>query len=367
MKPKPGRHTLALLLIAGFLVLSYKVGDLAWFALSPFQKPAPASSSTPDTVLVDRGVSPGELARLLEDKKIISSSSRFMRLGRYLRKWPEIKAGEYHLTAQQSPLEIFSVLTSGKSVTYPVTFQEGINQFQIADKLAARGLVEKDTFLALCRSPKFIQELKFTTPSPPSLEGYLFPDTYHLNRNMGAKQIIRMMIRHFRENWKPQWDQRAKELKLNVHQVTTLASIIEKETGAAHERPLISSVFHNRLRKGMRLQSDPTTIYGIWENFNGNLRRKHLKQKNGYNTYAIGGLPVGAIANPGEASLKAALYPQKSPYLYFVSKNDGTHQFSKTFKEHNAAVRDYQLNRSARKGKSWRDLHKKRTSEQGKL
>ena len=163
------------------------------------------------------------------------------------------------------------------------------------------------------------------------------------------------MVKHFFKKWQT--------LNLNVssqkrHDLITLASIIEKETGASFERPTISGVFHNRLKKRMRLQSDPTTIYGIYEKFTGNLRKKHLLQKTPYNTYKIFGLPLGPISNPGLESLKAAITPKKHNYLYFVSKNDGTHKFSRNYKDHLKAVTAFQKNRAARKGKSWRDLHK---------
>jgi UPF0755 protein len=147
-------------------------------------------------------------------------------------------------------------------------------------------------------------------------------------------------------------------LGLSRREVIILASVVEKETGAGFERPMIASVFYNRLKKKMRLQSDPTTIYGIWENYSGNLRRSDLLQKTPYNTYAIPALPAGPISNPNPESIKAVLYPAETEYLYFVSKNDGTHIFSKTYAEHAAHVRETQLDPKAREGKSWRDLGK---------
>ena len=165
-----------------------------------------------------------------------------------------------------------------------------------------------------------------------------------LPKNILPEDLIGAMVKRFREVFLPEWTLRAKALKMSVHQIITLASIIEKETGAAFERPLISSVFHNRLKKGMRLSSDPTVIYGI-RNFNGNLTRKDLETVTPYNTYRIKGLPPGPIANPGIDSIKAALYPAETDYLYFVSKKDATHQFSTNLKDHNRAVRQYQLRR----------------------
>jgi UPF0755 protein len=180
-----------------------------------------------------------------------------------------------------------------------------------------------------------------------TLEGYLFPDTYYFPSGLESKSIITAMVKQFRIAFKPEWQTRAEELGMSVHEVVTLASIIEKETGAPEERPLISSVFHNRLKKGMRLETDPTVIYGI-PDFDGNIKRRHLNTYTPYNTYKIKGLPPGPIASPGAAALEAALYPAQSKYLYFVSKKDGTHQFSATIKEHNAAVRKYQLRKKRR-------------------
>ncbi|MBU1697564.1 MAG: endolytic transglycosylase MltG, partial [Proteobacteria bacterium] len=175
-----------------------------------------------------------------------------------------------------------------------------------------------------------------------TLEGYLFPDTYFFPKNTDCKTVITTMVEHFNNILTKEWQARAKTMGFSVHDIVTLASIIEKETGDALERPLISSVFHNRLKKNMRLESDPTVIYGI-KNFDGNIKKKHLKMKTPYNTYQIIGLPLGPIANPGAKSLAAALNPVHSEYLFFVSKKDTTHQFSKTIQEHNQAVAKYQL------------------------
>jgi UPF0755 protein len=177
-----------------------------------------------------------------------------------------------------------------------------------------------------------------------SFEGYLFPDTYFFPRGVLAKDIITTMVNRFWTQFGVDWKERADELGLSVHEVITLASIIEKETGVSSERPIISSVFHNRLKKRMRLESDPTVIYGI-SDFDGNITRKHLDTHTPYNTYRIRGLPPGPIANPGAAAIESALFPAETDYLFFVSKKDRTHKFSTTILEHNRAVRKYQLRR----------------------
>ncbi len=175
-----------------------------------------------------------------------------------------------------------------------------------------------------------------------TFEGYLFPDTYHFPGDVQAEKIIQAMVKRFHAVFTPEWRTRAETLGFTVHQAVILASIVEKETGDPSERPVISSVFHNRLKRNMRLESDPTVIYGI-KNFNGNITRKDLKRKTPYNTYRIKGLPAGPISNPGKESIRAVLYPANTRFLYFVSKKNGTHAFSTNLADHNRAVRQYQL------------------------
>ncbi len=343
--------------IAGILIWGIiKCVGIAWFAFQPFD----SGSNRSSIIDVPRGRPARQISKELLEKGIISDSGQFLRLGRLLGWWTEMKAGEYQVKASQTPVEIFSILTSGVSVSLPLVVREGENIYQIADKIEKRSPGQGKIFLQLTKDKKTMIRLGLKSPLPPTLEGYLFPDTYFFPRKTTAKEVIHKMFQKMNSYWTAKRIQRAQEINLNHHQVLTLASMIEKETGASEERPIISSVFHNRLKKRQRLESDPTTIYGIWETFNGNLRRKHLKQKTKYNTYSFRGLPVGPISNPGLESIDAALNPIKSKYLYFVSKNDGTHVFTTNFKDHKKAVRNFQLNRSARKGKSWRDLKKRR-------
>jgi UPF0755 protein len=240
-----------------------------------------------------------------------------------------------------------------------VTVREGENTYEIAADLESKNLVRKEVFLGLCRNPKFLRGVLGPDSHATTIEGYLFPDTYFFNKTMSPEEMIREMVHHFNAIWTPAFDTRAKELGMSRFQVLTLASIIEKETGAPQERPLISSVFHNRLHKGMKLQSDPTTIYGIWSRYHGNIHKADLSDPSPYNTYYVPALPVGPISNPGLDSIKAALYPSQSDYLFFVSHNDGTHEFTRSYEEHTNAVKKFQLDPKAREGKSWRDLYKK--------
>lgn len=207
--------------------------------------------------------------------------------------------------------------------------------------LERAGLVSAEAFLQAASDPGLIESLGI---EGYPFEGYLFPETYNFPKGVTAEQIIKKMVDHFRSVFTPAWTERAHAMGFTIHQVVTLASIVEKETSKPEERPLIASVFLNRLKRRMRLESDPTVIYGI-KDFDGNLTRKDLRTMSPYNTYRIKGLPPGPIANPGRASIEAVLYPSEEPYLYFVSKNDGSHHFSPTLREHNRMVRRYQLRR----------------------
>jgi UPF0755 protein len=279
------------------------------------------------------------IANQLEGAGIIRDSLRFKLFARLKGYDKRIKAGEYRLSNALSPKQVLEIMVSGKVALYRITIPEGYNLAQIAGIVSEMGFTEEPVFIQSATDPEIVNALGVNAGS---LEGYLFPDTYYFPKGLPLNEILGIMVNRFREIFSAEWQERARQMDMSVHQVVTLASIIEKETGAAFERPLIASVFHNRLAKGMRLSSDPTVIYGI-KDFNGNLTRKHLTTQTPYNTYLNKGLPPGPIANPGLASLEAALYPAETDYFYFVSKKDSTHQFSTTFKEHNRAVRKYQL------------------------
>lgn len=351
--------SLIFLLVVGFAVL--EGGGIAWFATHPMTKDA--ESSADYIIEVKRGMSPREIARQLEQGGVVSSARQLFWVGRLTGKWQSIKAGEYKVSARMTPIEVLQVIASGVSVAHPFTVREGENLYEIAAGLESRAFGTRATYVALCKDESFIRSvwtsLGFEGALPPTLEGYLFPDTYHFNKTMTPQEILKKMVRRFSSEWGQAQQERASRFGMSRHQVLTLASMIEKETGAGHERPLISSVFHNRLKKRMRLQSDPTTIYGIWEQYQGNIRKSDLQTQNPYNTYWVPALPAGPIGNPGREAIEAALSPEPSEYLYFVSHNDGTHEFTRTYEDHLSAVRKFQLDRNAREGKSWRDLNKK--------
>lgn len=289
----------------------------------------------------------------LYQEGIIDNMRIFHYLAKFKGQMTSFQAGRFKIKKDSSMLDVLEQLTEGQPILDSFTIPEGKNIFQIADILENQGLTTKKEFLALAKDETFTRSLGIPASR---VEGYLFPETYTLAASSSAETIIKLMVTEFNKRSKDLLNQHP---TLTAHEVVTLASVVEKETGAAHERPLIASVFSNRLKKRMRLQSDPTTIYGIYENFNGNLRKKHLLEKTPYNTYKIPGLPRGPICSPSLEAIKAVLTPQKSDYLYFVSKNDGTHEFTTNYKDHLKAVEFYQKTAANRRGKSWRQLKNK--------
>ena len=334
--PKALRITLitAVLALAG--VSTWLGVDLYLFAHR-----APVNDGAKELFTIPQGEGFNKLTLRLKVTGMISSPWRFTLLARFKGDDKRLKAGEYRLAANMTPNQILDLLVNGKQHLHRITIPEGFNIQQIADEIDKLKFADGSQFLASATNPELAGRLGI---AHPTLEGYLFPDTYYFPKNVGVDALITDLVKQFRDTLTRQWQERAKSLNLTIHEVVTMASIIEKETGDPSERPIIASVFHNRLKKKMRLESDPTVIYGI-KNFNGNLTRKDLRTHTPYNTYMIKGLPPGPIANPGAASLEAALYPAKTNYLFFVAKKDGTHYFSTTIKEHNQAVYKYQLRR----------------------
>lgn len=310
-------------------------------------------------------VSPGTTFRVvakdLQQKGLIKSSEFFIIMAKLKSAGNKMKVGEYALNKNMRPHDVLNVITSGKSIERKITIAEGLNIFEIADIFAGLGLLPKDDFLKLVTDLEFIQSL--TGEKLGSLEGYLFPETYSFTKFTEVKTIISEMVKKFQVTYK-EIETQSQISGFTKQQIVTLASIIEKETGAPQERPLISSVFHNRMKKGMRLQTDPTIIYGKAKETGKleiSITKADLTRPTAYNTYTINGLPPGPIANPGKEALLAAIRPAESEYFFFVSHNDGTHEFTKEYKDHQKAVQSFQLDKTAREGKSWRDLKKKKT------
>jgi len=308
----------------------------------------PAEKGGDDQVFfVREGATLNVVAGELESQGIITGKRLFLLWARLMGYSRSIKAGEYRLSSAMPPLKILETLSKGTVITHPVTIPEGYTIKQIGELLEEKGLVKNEEFLAITGDPDVAKRYGI---SGHSLEGYLYPDTYQFGRGLSPMSVVEVMVKHFWEVTGP-LREKIEQSGMTIEEVITLASIVEKETGRAEERPIIASVFLNRLKKRMRLETDPTVIYGI-KDFSGNLTKKHLTQRTPYNTYVIRGLPPGPIANPGKEAIEAVLFPAKTDYLYFVSKNDGSHYFSKTLTEHNKAVQKYQKKRRRRHKKS---------------
>lgn len=275
---------------------------------------------------------PGINAKLYE-QGIISNPRIFHYYTRHKGLMAKFKEGTFKIPADADMTEVLNILVFGKPMLEIVTIPEGKNMYQVAEILAEKDIVNKDDFIKAAKNHSIAKT---------GAEGYLFPDTYYLAKNSRADIIVGRLVNNFKNKTK---NLKFNKSKLSRHELVILASVVEKETGVGAERPRIAGVFFNRLKKRMRLQSDPTTIYGIWERFDGNLRKKDLQEKTAYNTYRISGLPKGPIANPGLSALRAVITPETHSYLYFVSRNDGTHVFTPSYKDHLREVRKYQPKR----------------------
>lgn len=308
---------------------------------------SPADPSDPSPVLFE--IAPGstfkQICKDLEKAGLVKHAWSLDIISRLKKVDKQIHAGEYELNKAMSPTEILQSLVSGKIFERKVTVKEGASIWEIGQLLETAGLISKTDFNAAIVDPALLRQAGIPEESR-SFEGYLFPDTYSFSRPIDAKRIIWTMLKEGIDRWTDDFTLKADELKMTRHEILTLASIIEKESGTkVEEQHLISAVFHNRLKIGMKLQADPTVIYGI-PNFNGNLTRQDLETPTPYNTYTNFGLPPGPISNPGITAIKAALYPSESKALYFVGDKQGGHIFSETLEQHNKAVAEFQLGRT---------------------
>lgn len=349
------KSTKALIVVMVLMVVS-AAGTLAVlrqrlvaFGSSPLVEEGDAPSAR---VVVPRGASTQAIGTLLEKGGVVRNARQFFLYARFIRKADrDMRPGEYDLNAAMTPEEIVRKMTRGEVVTYRFTVPEGSNLKDIARIIDASGLATEDALKALMWDPEFARALA-VPESQDHLEGYLFPDTYRFPKGVSAKEILKHMHQRMAKALTDEIKAKGAALNLTPHQIITLASIVEKETGAPEERPKISAVFHNRLRKGMKLQTDPTVIYGI-PDYNGNITRKHLEMRHPYNTYVIPGLPPGPICSPGAKALEAAVEPADIKALFFVSMNNGTHVFCETLACHVENVKRWQVEffkRKRRKG-----------------
>lgn len=293
------------------------------------------------TVYIPKGSSFLAIVDILDQAGMVKHKPLFILLARFKGAASSIKPGEYELATSMSPVEIIDKLFKGEIKVRRVTIPEDFTLKQIADLLVQENLVGEKDFISVTTDPAFLASLDIDAESA---EGYLYPETYDFYRGMVTQEIVRIMVKQFRKKVTPEMIERARVMGMTPTEFVTLASLIGKETGHKEEKDKISAVFHNRLKKGMRLQSDPTTVYQL-DAYRNVVRRKDLDNNTPYNTYKIQGLPPGPIANPGIDSLQAALYPAPARDLFFVSKNDGTHIFSSNLAAHAQAVIKYQIKR----------------------
>lgn len=340
------------------LFLLGSLATLGWTWKSLVLEPVSQNAES-TTILIAPGQSLTNVANELQRLEVIRNPKLFVLVARWLGYDRDIKVGEYQVSGQMGMREILQVLASGRSLERKITFAEGLSIFDVAELMSAAQLGTRDQILSMLRDPDLAFQL--LQERHQSLEGYLYPDTYAYTRFTTASELIRRMVERALLRYE-EVRAKAEAMGFSRHQAFTFASIVEKETGAPEERRIISGVFHNRLQKRMKLQTDPTVLYAKALSLGRmeiSIGRADLRAPHPYNTYVILGMPPGPIANPGILALQAAVNPEPTRYLFFVSRNDGTHVFSETYQEHNRAVQEFQKNPEARKGKSWRDLQKR--------
>jgi len=294
----------------------------------------PIGDTAEDKIIsITAGMDSHKIAQLLAEEKLIKSQSAFLILARLNGSGRRLKAGQYKLNAKLSVVQILRKLVNGEVIKQRLVIPEGFTIAQMAHLWEAKGLGKASDFDRATKDANLLQKYRIAAYS---LEGYLFPNTYEVTYNVTAEMFIERMLQEFNRNFTKELRQEADDLGLSVHEIVTLASIIEKEAKVDYERPIISAVFHNRLRKGWKLEADPTVLYALG-NPKRNLTYDDLKTNSPYNTYIHKGLPPGPICNPGIASIIAAVRPDQKPYMYFVAMGNGTHYFSKTLNEHRNA------------------------------
>jgi UPF0755 protein len=330
------RVAAVLLLLAAALA-----GGGIWF-YTGVDRPYKGYDTPEQFVEIPQGAGPSTIGRRLVDAHVIQSRAIF-RLALWLTgEGRRLQAGEYKFDVPVSARQVIEKIARGEVYVQPITFPEGLTIKQMAALYESRGFGTADAFIKAARNTTLVSGLDSTAHD---LEGYLFPDTYTLARKATADQLVARMVEEFEKALTPEIRQQASASGLDVHKLVTLASIVEKETGRPDERPMIAAVYSNRLKIGMGLQCDPTVIYALDRlgRYTDNLTRADLQFDSPYNTYRYAGLPPGPIASPGRAALQAAAAPQSVPYLYFVSRNDGSHAFATTLEEHNRNVQQYQV------------------------
>jgi UPF0755 protein len=306
------------------------------------QEPFKGYQSAEVFIEIPDGASSREIRRRLLDAGVVSDDFILRAAMWWSGRSRSLQAGEYRFDQPLSPLAVVDKIASGDVYTQRLTFPEGLTIAEMAKVFESRGFGPARAFIKAASDGSQVKDLDARATD---LEGYLFPETYSLPRRVDAARLVGMMVDRFRTTYDEPLQAQAAAQQMTTRQVVTLASLIEKETARPDERPLVAAVYRNRMKQGMGMQADPTVVYALTKagKYDGNIRREDLSFNSPYNTYRYPGLPPGPIAAPGRASLEAALAPADVPYLYFVSRNDGSHVFATTLKEHNANVYQYQV------------------------
>jgi UPF0755 protein len=324
------------------LVLLLAAGAAAALMYLRVHEPYRGFQGAEQFVEIPQGAGSRTIGDRLVDAGVIRDLSTY-RVALYVTgEGRRLKAGDYRFDRAMTPFEVIDKIARGDVYVISVTFPEGLTTAEMAKIFEAHGLGSAASFVAASQDAAAIRDLD---PAATDLEGYLFPETYALSRHTDAAKLVRLMVARFERVFGPDLRQAAAARNLSIRQAVTLASIVEKETARPDERPLVAAVYSTRLRIGMPLQCDPTVMYALQRagRYYGNLHHDDLALDSPYNTYRYPGLPPGPIASPGVASLEAAVHPADADYLYFVSRNDGSHEFARTLEEHNRNVQKYQV------------------------
>lgn len=332
-----------LIWVAAVLVVAAGAAAFAgWSLWTRIHEPFKGYDAAEQFVTIPAGAGAADIRRRLVDAGLVRDEFTLRAALRWSGHSRGLKAGEYRFDSPMSAIEVVDKLARGEIYTRRLTFPEGLTIADMARVFETREFGKAEDFIAASQNAALIHDLD---PEATDLEGYLFPETYSLPRDWGADRLVAMMVNRFKASYTEELRAKAREQGLTTRQVVTLASLVEKETAKDEERTLVSAVYRNRMRIGMGMQADPTVVYALQKagRYDGNIRREDLQFDSPYNTYRYPGLPPGPIAAPGRASLEAALAPADVDYLYFVSRNDGSHVFARTLQEHNANVHEYQV------------------------
>ncbi|RPI29669.1 MAG: endolytic transglycosylase MltG [Acidobacteria bacterium] len=334
----PGKGVRILAILALACVCAVLALVITWHLVS---SPYKGFSSAEVFVYIPKGTSVPQIGRLLGEAGVIAHPRLFGWYVRLLYPTSSLKAGEYRFDRASSIQAVADKLLKGQVYVVKVTVPEGFSRTEVVDLLVRSGIGNTDALLKATQDTAAIAQLD---RQAPDLEGYLFPETYFFSRRVPEKEVVRTMVSGFLRIWTPERQQKARELNMTVREVLTLASLVEKETALPTERQLVSAVFHNRLLKNIPLASDPTIIYGVKQikDYDGVINKSDLRLDSPYNTYLYSGLPPGPIASPGLAAIDAALDPAKVDFLFFVSRNDGSHLFTVDYRDHMRGVQQYQ-------------------------